>query len=70
MTESDIVQILVRYSIRRHYQGSSAGSRTVYAVFGKGKQLSAPSDHASTSQARDKMIAADILALAKEKGIA
>lgn len=69
MTEAVIIEILRRYSVRLHYKATQEAKHGLrrYAVFrsidGSPQPVSEPLAHRHANEARDALIAADILAL-------
>ena len=69
MTVDDLLPILQRYRVYSHYRATSASKSTLYAVFKVGAergrcQVTEPTTHGEAQEQRDRLIAADILALA------
>lgn len=60
-----VLAAMHRYSVRKHYRASTTGRRTLYAVFADGEQLTEPADHCEAQEARELLIAQDIVDMAE-----
>jgi hypothetical protein len=62
-TKDEIVAVMRRYNVAKHWRASTEAGANRYAVFADGAALTEPAQHREANEQREYLIAADLIDL-------